>query len=411
MTPPTTTATVTARDVRAAVIYVVAVLVLFLAGISDDPLLGVLLTDGPLWPGTVSLVLMLVCAAVTAFRTARPVVLLAFVVPVALAELFLGTQTSAYLLIVEALWAPVARGSWRLARATTIVGVVVAVILGAVFLAAGVVSLPWTTAAVVAGLIIVVVVFTPLAWAWEVRHHRMAQEAAENLAVAEHALAGERAAREVEADRLRIAHDLHDVVAGHLSAVTLHTSLAAELEDEEARDRSLETARGSAEAALHDLRSVIDVLSRSGSGEEPGGSPGGGTAQTTLSWDILRRRLGEDATVEITEEVDEVPVGVRTTMLHIAAEAVTNANRHGETPRSLQVGVEDGEMIMRCVNALATIPPASSSAPTLGLRTMSNRAAMVSGTVQAGPTGEPGEELWTVSARLPVNPDTLEDGD
>lgn len=408
MRSPTTTTAVTARDARAAVVYIVAVLVLVLAGIEDAPLLGSLISDGPLWPGPVSLALMLLCAALTAFRTARPLVLLAVIVPVALAEIFLGTQTSAYLLIVEALWAPVARGSRKLARATTIVGVVVAVTLGGVFLMAGVVELPWTTAAVFAGLIIVVVVFTPLAWAWEVRHHRMAQEAAESLAAAEHALAGERATREVEADRLRIAHDLHDVVAGHLSAVTLHTSLAEDLEDRTARERSLETARGSAEAALRDLRSVIDVLSRSGSGD------GGGNARTTLSWDILRRRLGEDATVEIADEVDEVPVGVRTTMLHIAAEAVTNANRHGEAPRSLKVAVEDGSMTLHCVNAVTVDPsessPAPPSEPALGLRTMANRAATVGGTVRAGPSGETGERLWTVAARLPLDPDNPEDG-
>lgn len=419
---PRITGKITGRDTRAAAIYVVAALVLFLAGIEDEPLLGLLVIGGPLWSGWGSLVLMLTGAAFTVFRTSRPWLLLVVVVPVALAEVLWGTQTSAYVLMVEALWAPVARGSRRLARATTIVGLVVAVMLGAVFFAAAVTAMPWTTAVVFAVMIIVVVIFTPLAWAWEVRHHRLAQETAENLAAKEHELAGERAAREVEADRLRIAHDLHDVVAGHLSAVSLHTSLAADLDDEVARERSLETARGSAEAALRDLRSVIDMLAHA--------VTGGGSAQTTLSWEILRRRLGEDATVTIADDVDSVPAGVRTTMLHIAAEAVTNANRHGQNPRTLQVMVQDGELVMVCVNALATTPAdadqqsvrhsaaaAAPAAPTLGLCTMTNRAAAVGGTVQAGPTpgkteAGTGAKAWAVTARLPLVPlpPTVKDG-
>ena len=47
----------------------------------------------------------------------------------------------------------------------------------------------------------------------------------------EHELAESRAAQAVEAERRSIAHDLHDVIAGHLSAVALHSSLAASLED------------------------------------------------------------------------------------------------------------------------------------------------------------------------------------
>ena len=196
---------------------------LFLAGIEDEPLLGLLVIGGPLWSGWASLVLMLTSAALTVFRTSRPWLLLVVVVPVALAEVLWGTQTSAYVLMVEALWAPVARGSRRLARATTIVGLVVAVMLGAVFFAAAVTAMPWTTAVVFAVMIIVVVIFTPLAWAWEVRHHRLAQETAENLAAMEHELAGERAAREVEADRLRIARPARCRVAS--VGCFLHTSL------------------------------------------------------------------------------------------------------------------------------------------------------------------------------------------
>lgn len=400
------------RDVRAAVIYAVVVLVLFAAGIEDGPLLGALTGGESLWPEWVSLVLMLVSAVFTLFRTSRPQLLLVVVLPLTLMEMFWGSQTSAYVLIVEALWAPVARGSRRVARVTTTVGVVIGVLLGVVFLlAAAATPAPLIRVVVIAAMIIVVVVVTPLAWAWEVRHHRLAQKAAEELAEMEHELAGERAAREVEADRLRIAQDLHDVVAGHLSAVALHTSLAEELEDQAACERSLETARGSAEAALRDLRSVIGVLA-SGDDDDAddaddaadGRPQKAGTAQTTLSWDFLQRRLGEGATVTIDDNVASAPASARAAMLHIGAEAVTNAVRHGEEPRTLTVEMSGNELTMtcrnRCEGGIEVPCDRADDSPSMGLRTMANRAAAVGGVVQAGPDGN---ETWTVTARLPAH--------
>ncbi|MGO1949273.1 MAG: sensor histidine kinase [Mycobacteriaceae bacterium] len=382
-----------AGDARTVVVYAAVVLVLWLAGITNQPFMG----GDPVWPGWVSLVLMLVGAGFTGFRTSRPGIMLAVVMPLSLAELLFGGQGSAYVLLVEALWAPVARGSGRVARVTTAVGVGLGILLGGVLLAVGLSDLPWTTAVVFALLMVVVIVATPLAWAWEVRHHRLAQEAAEELARTEHELAGERAAREVEADRLGIAQDLHDVVAGHLSAVTLHTSLAAELPEEDARTRSLETARTSAEAALRDLRSVIGVLATAQDS----------AAQPTLSWDILRRRLGDDAAVSVdgnVEDPDTVPAPVRSALLHIGAEAVTNATRHGAQPRSLSVTVHDGNATLDCVNDLragsSSGDDPSVGGPTLGLRAMSNRAEAVGGCVDAGPDAAHGQ--WRVTARVPL---------
>ena len=65
-------------------------------------------------------------------------------------------------------------------------------------------------------LVASLVVSTPLLWGWEVRHHRDARVTAETLAEMEHELAATRAAHAVETERRKIAHDLHDVIAGHL---------------------------------------------------------------------------------------------------------------------------------------------------------------------------------------------------
>lgn len=385
-------------DVRAMVLYVVVVVVLYLSGVTDQPFLSGVIAAAP-WPAAVSLALMLTGALGTLFRSSRPGLLLVVVVPVSLLELLVGNQVSAYILLVEGLWAPVARGSVRSARSATVTGIAVGTVMAAAMLVSWGDAIPLGTAVVVGAMIIVVAVFTPLAWGWEVRHHRVAQEAAEELARTEHELAGERAAREVESDRLQIAQDLHDVVAGHLTAVSLHTSLALDLDEPVARARSLETARDSAEAALGDLREVIGVLAGPGTGAGRQAS----STVPTLNWDIFRQRLGAEAVVGIDPQVDDpavVPTGVRTVLLHICAEAVTNAVQHGASPRSLHVVVHAGHLEMDCRNRCrASTAPRTGETTTLGLRTMGNRARALGGTVEAVHESD----TWRLRARLPLH--------
>lgn len=391
-------------DVRAALLYAVVVVVLYLSGVTNQPFLSGVFDATP-WPAAASLVLMLVGALGTLVRSSHPGLLLVVVVPVSLLELLFGDQVSAYILLVEGLWAPVARGSARSARSATVTGVVVGAVMGMAMLVSWGDAVPLGTAVVIGAMIIVVAVFTPLAWGWEVRHHKVAQEAAEELARTEHELAGERAAREVELDRLQIAQDLHDVVAGHLTAVSLHTSLALDLDEPVARARSLETARDSAEAALGDLREVIGVLAGPGTAAGQQAS----SMVPTLNWEIFRQRLGEEAVVETDPQVDDpaiVPTSIRTVLLHICAEAVTNAVRHGASPRSLRVTVHSGDVELDCRNrCLPPRPTATAETTTLGLRAMDNRARALGGTVVAGTHGETGSvpDTWRVRARLPLH--------
>lgn len=366
-------------DVRWVVVYTAAVVVLFFSGLANGPLIELR------WPSWTSLIAMLVAALLTACRTVKPEVLLLVVVPLCVAELLFGTQISAYVLLVEALWAPVARGTARTAKVTTWSGGIVGVALATVGFFALPDELTWTSAAVLSSMFAGVVVFTPLAWAWEVRNHRLAQQAAERMAEMEHELAGERAAREVETERVRIAQDLHDVVAGHLSAVALHSSLAAELPDNDSRRLSLDTARSSAESALRDLRSVIEVLAE---GRES-------TGLTTLTWSTLRQRLGPDA--DVTIDPADADIVAQTAMLHIAYEAVTNAVRHGEEPRTLQVRATGEKLTMSCTNTVVNDTPTTGS--TFGLQSMANRAEAVRGEVSAGASNG----VWTVTAAVPIS--------
>lgn len=403
-------ASIPPRDIGVAVLYAVAVLAATAFPLGGSGLLGL----GHAWPPPVSTALLLVAAAATVLRRRAPAVTLAVTGALSSFEILGAGQLAAYFLVFEALWAPVVHGSRRVARASTAVGAVLAaVLLGAV--------LSWRPDAshlVLALLLVTVVVATPLMWGWEVRHHREARRTAEELAAAQGQLAAERtllaeerAGRAVDEERRRIAQDLHDVVAGHLSAVSLHASLADSLPDAGARSESLTAARTSAAAALRDLRSVISVLtSAADAGVEPA---------TTLSWEDLAARLraGEPehppgtvtgTRVRIDPRADDpraVDPAVRAALLRIGSEAVTNALRHGAAPRTLTVVLDDEtrEVALTCTNAVDPDRPTGSG---LGRAAIGDRARAVGGTGSSGPVrgADTAVDGWRVDVRIPCAP-------
>ena len=379
------------RDVLAAGAYGLVVLVFAVSGVANS---GFLLEVG-VWPRGVSVALMLVACASLLWRRRRPVLALAVAGPLSVAEILVGGQISAYFLLFAALFAPVMHGSRRLARVTSWT----ASALGVLAVLAGLVARVPGPVVFMIVLVCALMVSTPLLWGWEVRHHRDARRAAEHLAGLEHELAAARTARAVEAERRAVAHDLHDVIAGHLSAVSLHTGLAASLEDPGARDGSLTTARESAHAALRDLRSMIGVLSAAEAGALP---------SATLDWPTLTARLrGRDpqAYVHVDAAVTDparVEPAVQAALLRIAAEAVTNAVRHGEAPLALQVQVGVHEVDFSLVNSRAR---SSAPGPGLGRGAIAHRAAAVGGSARSAPADGAAARTWQVHARLPLRAD------
>ena len=379
---------VTRRDLVIAGIYAALVLVLAASGVGGSGFLG----DGPQWSRPVSVALMLAACASLCWRRGRPVVAFCVAGPLAVAEIIGGGQISAYFLLFEALFMPVMHGSRRVARACT--GIAIAAGAGAV-LAALVSGAPGPVVFLVV-MISGLMVSTPLLWGWEVRHHREARRTAEDLAGLEHELAESRAARAVEAERRSIAHDLHDVIAGHLSAVALHSSLAASLEDPAARARSLATSREAAQAALWDLHAMIGVLSDAPSGTLP---------SATLDWPSLSARLqARDPAAQIgidpaLTDPARVAPAVQAALLRIGAEAVTNAERHGRAPIRLTIALRDGSVRLDLTNARADGKTVGAG---LGRAALEHRATAVGGRASSGPvTATDGAPTWQVEAVLP----------
>ncbi|MFD5763473.1 sensor histidine kinase, partial [Streptomyces sp. NPDC127044] len=203
--------------------------------------------------------------------------------------------------------------------------------------------------------------------------------------------------------------ELHDVVAHHMSVISIQAQVAPHLVENPSDElkENLEGIRQNALEALTELRRVLGVL-RSENPEDPYGlGAGTGTApnspQPTLDrLDALvenTRAAGLQVTTEITGEQLPLPPGVELSAYRIIQEALSNALRHApgsavrvelwHFPRGLQV---------RVINSRPERPAPPSPGAGHGLLGMRERAAMLGGTLVTSETAHGG---FVVAAFLP----------
>jgi len=210
------------------------------------------------------------------------------------------------------------------------------------------------------------------------------------------------------AERGRIAREMHDIVAHHLTVMTTLAEGAAAV-SASSPERAAEAMRAVAvtgRRALADTRRLLGVLR-----ENPGQDTGQDTAETLepvpglAQLDALFgqvRSAGLDTRVEITGQAPDIPAGVQLAVYRLVQEALTNTLKHGGPaararvrlrflPGELRVDVDD--------NGAGTTAPESVS-PGGGLPGMKERIRAYGGDVAAGPR-QPGG--WAVSARLPLD--------
>jgi signal transduction histidine kinase len=223
------------------------------------------------------------------------------------------------------------------------------------------------------------------------------------------------AARVVADERLRIARELHDVVAHSMSLIAVQAGVGAHLihDDPKAAERALDVIADTSREALAQTRSVIGLL-RSGDDAQP--SVPGLAALEPLVQGV--RDAGLPVTLAVTGDVRQVPAAVDLAAYRIVQEALTNAVRHAPgrpvTVRlardgdALNVEVDDRLSDASGVDGAEFAPAAAGSAGTagsggssgFGLVGLRERAAAVGGSFAAGPTTAGG---FRVSARLPIH--------
>jgi signal transduction histidine kinase len=213
----------------------------------------------------------------------------------------------------------------------------------------------------------------------------------------------ELARRAVVEERLRLARELHDVVAHAMSVIAVQSGVGAHVattQPKEAR-RSLAAIEATSRAALEELRRLLGVLRQEG---EPQGdlAPVPGLADLdALLAEVAKAGLGVRLRVEGTPS--PLPAGVDLSAYRIVQEALTNVVKHAGPARAqVVVGYRDHEVTVEVTDdGRGAVPPASDGrvGSGHGLIGMRERVQAFGGDLQVGPRPGGG---FRVAARLPL---------
>ena len=223
-----------------------------------------------------------------------------------------------------------------------------------------------------------------------VRGRRQAAELAARSAALER-----QAEQAAVAERARIARELHDIVAHHLSVVVLHAAGARAAGG--ADPETLEEIEQSGRRALTETRRLFGVLREPG--EETGRAPQPGISELPALAGRLRA-AGLEVSLSVDGDHAALPPGVNVSAYRIVQEALTNVLKHAGQARA--------EVTVGCADSAVTIEvtddgPGSPAPPALtggqGLTGMRERVAVFGGDLRAGPRPGGG---FSVCARLPV---------
>ena len=213
----------------------------------------------------------------------------------------------------------------------------------------------------------------------------------------------EEARRRASEERLRIARDLHDVLAHNISLINVQAGVALHLMDErpEQARTALTAIKQASKDALTELRSVLDILR--GGDEHAPRAP----APTLARLDDLVSRAaaaGLAVRTEIEGEARALPSGVDGAAFRVVQEALTNVTRHagpatatvrlsyGE--RDLTVQVDDDGLGSASQGEHSTLGSGK------GIVGMRERVTVLGGDLEAGPRPGGG---FRVRARLPLD--------
>ncbi|MBV9383545.1 MAG: sensor histidine kinase [Streptosporangiaceae bacterium] len=215
------------------------------------------------------------------------------------------------------------------------------------------------------------------------------------------------AQRRIDEERLRIARELHDVVAHTMATISVQAAAAAHVltERPEQAAESLAAIRAASKDGLRELRAILNVLRQAGEAADPTEPAPGLAGLDALAAGV--RQAGLPVTVTVTGRPRPLPAITDLAAFRIIQEALTNSIRHAGAAAA-EVSLNYGETDLRLevtdtgrgVAGDWTAPDGSpGSGPGHGLRGMRERAAAAGGTVETGPGPSGG---FRVAARLPA---------
>jgi signal transduction histidine kinase len=204
----------------------------------------------------------------------------------------------------------------------------------------------------------------------------------------------EEARRQVAEERLRIARELHDVVAHHIAVINVQAGAAAHVlkTRPEAVEPALGHIRRAADTVMKELAAVVGVLR--GPDELAPTEPTRGLARLA---ELLDAFAAAGLKVEYRQHGDarELPAVVDLAAYRIVQESLTNAHKHGTGKARLAVTYTPGAVVVDVRNTAA----APGGGTGYGLVGMRERAAAAGGTVTAG---RESDGTFAVHAELPA---------
>nr|WP_229860415.1 sensor histidine kinase [Streptomyces litmocidini] len=228
-------------------------------------------------------------------------------------------------------------------------------------------------------------------------------EAQRRLAEQETINEAERARRTLLEERARIARELHDVVAHHMSVITVQADSApyriSGLPD--AAREEFTSIAASARESLAEMRRLLSVLRSDGGEGERAPQPGLDRVQQLVEATV---RAGVPAELRLAADLGEVPQAVDLSAYRIVQEALANVVRHAPgAPTRVSVRAEDGWLTVLVVNgpSLEEGSSVERGAPGTGhgLVGMRERVRLTGGSLDTGPLPDGG---FRVAARLPL---------
>lgn len=250
----------------------------------------------------------------------------------------------------------------------------------------------WGEETVVAVWVVAIIAVSELA---RVRREQWMKERAERAQAAK---------RRADEERLRMARELHDVLAHSISVINVQAGVGLALLDsdpEQART-ALTTIKAASKEALGEVRQVLDTLR----------TPGDAPRAPAPGLDRLPELVQQAASTGLTVEVDtqgsgrRLAPGVDLAAFRIVQEALTNVVRHsGSRHARVLVRYETGALTLR-IDDDGPATGADAGGSGNGLAGMRERAAALNGTIDAGSRPDGG---FRVTAVLPTRPAPQED--
>ncbi|MFD0142363.1 MULTISPECIES: sensor histidine kinase [unclassified Streptomyces] len=359
-------------------------------------------TFGDRTPDASSVLLMVLGAGALVLRRRDPLAVLAFTGAVTLVELITDNSPAPVTMsTVIALFTVAARTdrptTWRVGLTTMAVLTCGAMLFGPTpwYAQENLGVFAWTGMAAAAGD--------------AVRSRRAFVDAIRERAERAERTRDEEARRRVAEERLRIARDLHDVVAHHIALVNVQAGVAAHVMDrrpDQAKE-ALAHVRNASRSALNELRATVGLLRQSGDPEAPT-EPAPGL---TVLDELLATFRHAGLPVELARASDDaaLPAAVDLAAYRIIQEALTNVQKHAGPDAKAEVSVVRVGRTVEITVLDNGVPQQSATGDGTGghgLIGMRERVGALGGTLTAAPRYGGG---FRVQAILPVTARTGED--